>query len=202
MIHRSISLPNPPPPLLPPPSGLATCLQDTRTGISRNFLKLNSSKTEALITGSKTTLSKVQIAIAKDIIIDGLPVPLSSQVKSLSVSRENILSFAPHIKTSPRQLSSTFAIFPDSANPCLNQALKSWSKSSDHITPILIQLHYLPVQYRINYKNVMLTFKAPHNSAPNLSFWPPPGRHTFSFPAFILCRSSEHSHITPQHHEW
>ena len=40
------------------------------------------------------------------------------------------------------------------------------TKPSDHITPILIQLHWLPVQYRSNYKNLVLTFKVLHNLAP------------------------------------
>ncbi|KAF7640974.1 hypothetical protein LDENG_00002140, partial [Lucifuga dentata] len=40
------------------------------------------------------------------------------------------------------------------------------TKSSDHITPTLIQLHWLPVQQRINYKILLLTFKALHNLAP------------------------------------
>ncbi|KAM4521909.1 uncharacterized protein PAE49_001834 [Odontesthes bonariensis] len=40
------------------------------------------------------------------------------------------------------------------------------TKSPDHITPVLIQLHWLPVQYRIHYKNLLLTYKALHNLAP------------------------------------
>ena len=33
-------------------------------------------------------------------------------------------------------------------------------KKYDHITPILINLHWLPVRYRINFKILLLTFKA------------------------------------------
>jgi len=40
------------------------------------------------------------------------------------------------------------------------------TKSSDHITPVLIQLHWLPVQYRIDFKNLLLTYKTLHNLAP------------------------------------
>ncbi|KAF7641542.1 hypothetical protein LDENG_00278210 [Lucifuga dentata] len=40
------------------------------------------------------------------------------------------------------------------------------SKSSDHITHTLIQLHWLPVKQRINYKILLLTSKALHNLAP------------------------------------
>ena len=36
----------------------------------------------------------------------------------------------------------------------------------DHITPILHQLHWLPVLYRINFKIILLTFKAIHGLSP------------------------------------
>jgi hypothetical protein len=37
---------------------------------------------------------------------------------------------------------------------------------SSHITPILCELHWLPVSHRINYKIALLTFKALHDLAP------------------------------------
>ena len=39
-------------------------------------------------------------------------------------------------------------------------------KKSAHITPILHRLHWLPIQFRIQYKIILLTFKAHHCSAP------------------------------------
>ena len=36
----------------------------------------------------------------------------------------------------------------------------------DHITPVLIALHWLPIRYRIIYKILVLTFLAIHNLAP------------------------------------
>lgn len=41
------------------------------------------------------------------------------------------------------------------------------SKKHDHITPILRELHWLPVHYRINYKIALLTFKSLHGMAPD-----------------------------------
>ena len=35
-----------------------------------------------------------------------------------------------------------------------------------HITPLLINLHWLPVEYHIKYKILLFTFKAIHQSAP------------------------------------
>ena len=35
-----------------------------------------------------------------------------------------------------------------------------------HITPVLYELHWLPVEARINFKVLLLTFKAIHGQAP------------------------------------
>ena len=40
-------------------------------------------------------------------------------------------------------------------------------KKYDHITPVLRELHWLPVKYRINFKILLLTFKALHGIAPS-----------------------------------
>ena len=44
--------------------------------------------------------------------------------------------------------------------------LVAGSRKTSHITPVLYQLHWLPVQYRIEYKILLLTFKALHGFAP------------------------------------
>jgi hypothetical protein len=36
----------------------------------------------------------------------------------------------------------------------------------EHITPVLKQLHWLPIRFRIQYKIILLTFRALHNLAP------------------------------------
>ena len=40
-------------------------------------------------------------------------------------------------------------------------------KKYEHITPILIKLHWLAVSYRINFKILLLTFKALYGMAPS-----------------------------------
>ena len=40
-------------------------------------------------------------------------------------------------------------------------------KKYDHITPVLAELHWLPVSYRIIFKVLLLTFKALHQMAPS-----------------------------------
>ena len=41
------------------------------------------------------------------------------------------------------------------------------SRKHDHVTPILRQLHWLPVMYRIRFKVLMLVFKCLHGLAPS-----------------------------------
>jgi hypothetical protein len=40
------------------------------------------------------------------------------------------------------------------------------SRSSDHITPVLKELHWLPIRFRIRYKLILLTFKCLNDCAP------------------------------------
>ena len=44
--------------------------------------------------------------------------------------------------------------------------LLTGGKKYDHITPILEELHWLPVEYRLKFKVLLLTFKAVHDLAP------------------------------------
>ena len=41
-----------------------------------------------------------------------------------------------------------------------------YTAGSLHITPVLCELHWLPVSHRLNYKIALLTFKALHDLAP------------------------------------
>ena len=41
------------------------------------------------------------------------------------------------------------------------------TKKYDHITPVLFNLHWLPVFYRIHFKILILTFKAIYNMSPS-----------------------------------
>ena len=51
---------------------------------------------------------------------------------------------------------------------CQNNAARivSLRRKYDHITPVLKDLHWLPVEYRINYKILLLAYKAQHGMAP------------------------------------
>ena len=51
---------------------------------------------------------------------------------------------------------------------CQNNAARivSLRWKYDHITPVLKDLHWLPVEYRMNYKILLLAYKAQHGMAP------------------------------------
>ncbi|KXJ05812.1 hypothetical protein AC249_AIPGENE17706 [Exaiptasia diaphana] len=57
----------------------------------------------------------------------------------------------------------------DKLQRVLNYAARivTLSKRRDHITPLLKDLHWLPVRQRINYKILLLTFKALHGLTPS-----------------------------------
>ncbi len=49
--------------------------------------------------------------------------------------------------------------------------LVALSSSRQYITPVLRQLHWLPVEYRVKCKIITLTFKALHGKAPSYILW-------------------------------
>ena len=53
--------------------------------------------------------------------------------------------------------------------PFQNSAARMLTRTRkfDHISSILIKLHWLPIRHRINFKLIMLTWKALHDMAPN-----------------------------------
>lgn len=40
------------------------------------------------------------------------------------------------------------------------------TRKYDHITPVLVKLHWLPIERRIQYKLILQTFKALHRTSP------------------------------------
>ncbi|XP_060929417.1 uncharacterized protein LOC133003646 [Limanda limanda] len=76
-------------------SCLTACLGEIKTWMSSNFLKLNSSKTEALLVG---TPHQVQSSAITQLTFDGQVIPLSSTVTNLGVRFDSHLTFNDHIK--------------------------------------------------------------------------------------------------------
>ena len=73
--------------------------------------------------------------------------------------------------------------------------LVSRTKKRDHITPVLQELHWLPVEYRIVYKVMLITFKALHGMSPgyikDLICPYQPSRNLRSSSKNLLCHPSK-----------
>ena len=70
----------------------------------------------------------------------------------------------------------------------------SRSPSFEHISPVLQQLHWLPVKYRVEFKILLLTYKALHNLAPQ---YLTQLLHVYT-PSHALRSSSSISLVVPQ----
>ena len=155
-----------------PPSNLTKCLQDVNIWMTNNFLKLNTGKTEALLVGSRYALSKAQ---SFPLLIDNCPVNFSSQVKSLGVIFDGLLSFSSHINNISR-----------TASFHLRNITRLRSSLSQHCTEVLI--HAL-VTSRLDYCNSLLC-EIPKKQLHRLQL-------IQNSAAGIITRTRSFEHITP-----
>ena len=180
------------------------CIQAIRSWMIKDKLRMNDSKTEFMIIGTRKQLTKVNI--------DGLTVGESSIVPVTSVRNlgswfDQNLSMIPHINKICK--AASFHIYNirrirkyltieaahtlvhsivigslDYCNSLLckvpaihisklqriqNSAARLVCSTPrfNHITPVLFSLHWLPVTYRIEFKILVLTFKAIYQLAPS-----------------------------------
>ena len=183
---------------------MEACLDEIRTWMAVNLLKLNETKTEYILIGSKFNMPDLTsintITIGNDII------NAVDSVRNIGAVIDGRLTMIPHlnniIKTCYQHLRSigqirkylttaaTISLIHafitsklDNLNSLLyglldvqieklqliqNQAARLifQKKKYDSVSPLLLQLHWLPVKFRLDYKILLLTFKCLHNLAP------------------------------------
>ena len=182
---------------------LEACLQDVRLWMARNYLKLNDSKTDFLILGSKHHLKNVNIA---HITIGDEKVSASDSVKNIGAVLDSHLKMDKQVNQicksawynlyqlgkikkylSESQLKSVIQAFVisklDMNNGLLTGAPKyltsklqsiqnaaaklvSGMNRYDQTEPPLKELHWLPVQYRIDFKLLLLCYKSLNGHGP------------------------------------
>ena len=180
---------------------LQACLKDIKTWMTRNFLLLNSDKTEVIILGPKHLRDTLSNDIAA---LDDIALASNETVRNLGVIFDPDLSFDLHLKQISRtaffhlrniskirnvltqkdaeKLVNAFVTSRlDYCNSLLSgssrKSLKTLqlvqnaaacvltrTKKREHITPVLASLHWLPVKSRIEFKILLLTFKALNNT--------------------------------------
>ena len=179
------------------------CIAEIREWMKQNFLKLNDTKTEFLILGSRYNLpldDQVLLTIGNDKIKPTLKARNIGAIFDIHMNLHNhvtniIRSCNSHIRDiskirkylsedSTKRLVQAYVISRlDNLNSLLagicqteidrlqvvhNNAARVVARlrSSDHISHVRFQYHWLPVKYRIIYKVLILIFKALRGDAP------------------------------------
>ena len=182
---------------------MENCLIDVKSWMLSFKLKMNDSKTEFMIVGSRQQLDKLCVDSIK---VGDSVVTAVDNVRDLGAYLDKNMSMGAHIdakckaafkqlynlrrirKYLTREATETLVhsfIFShiDYCNALLydlpqyqikklqriqNMAAKLIFQQPkfSHNTPLLTQLHWLPVEYRIKFKLLMLTFKGVHKTAP------------------------------------
>ena len=183
-------------------SKMERLVNDIKSWMSNNMLKLNEDKTEIMVLNGARR-SDIDLP---SLMIGTESVSMSNSTTLLGVELDNTISLENHIRNTAKscffKLHNMFKIrkcitkeaaktmvhsmmtskldycnsilhgLPDSTVKSLVSVQKTAARlvtgtmKYDHITPVLRELHWLPIRRRIEYKILMLTFKCVHGIAP------------------------------------
>ena len=134
--------------------------------MSLSKLKLNPEKTEFIVFGSKAQHQKISSNIPVSILGSLLyPVDLTPEVAVLA-AYALVSSRLDYCNTLFRGLSCFNLHKLQSIQNILARIVANHRKYA-HVTPILKQLHWLPVKYRCMFKTATLVYKFLHSGSPS-----------------------------------
>ena len=160
------------PTTLLPPQSIVNCLQEIKTWMTTNLLKLNSKKTELMVMGPKAQLEKVGHFLLQ---VDGCSISPSPEVRNLGIILDSTLSFQSHIKSVTK---SAFFHLKNISRLC--------PSLSDSVAETLIHAF---ISSRLDYCNGVL-FGLPNKSIDRLQY-------VQNSAARVLTRTKRWQHITP-----
>ena len=171
------------------------CIDDIRSWMEHDKLLLNDEKTEFLVIGTRQQLSKVNIssitvrnsAIMKSSVVRNLgsyiddKLSMNSHINKVCNASfyylHNIRWIRKHLShhSSETLIHAFVSSWLDYCNSLLyelpqqNAAARLMFEQPKfcHITPVLSQLHWLPIKYCIEFKILLMTFKAIHGMVPD-----------------------------------
>jgi hypothetical protein len=184
-------------------SRMEACIEEIRSWMKDNYLKLNDSKTDFIIFGTPHDIDRVTewtVSVGDQLVFPSMTVKdigpmldsaltMESQINSVikscynqirNISRiryyltEEATKTLMHALVTSRldNMNALLYNLPDfqiqKLQKIQNHAARivKKSKKHDHITPLLFDLHWLPVKFRIDYKILLLVFKCLHGEGP------------------------------------
>ena len=219
-------------------TAMKSCIDDIKNWMLNDKLKLNDSKTEFLIIGSRQQLSKVNFNTLR--VGDAYITP-SNEIKNLGSWFDSQMKFDTNInkcckaaffhlfnirrirtflthETVQILINSFVTSRLDYCNSLyyglpasqINKLQRVQNAAArlichiprfEHTTPILHHLHCLPVKYRINFKVLLIVFKALNDLAPDyitelISIKPPSSYSTRSNSELLLQRPNFKTLVT------
>jgi hypothetical protein len=183
---------------------LESCVEEVKSWMENNLLKLNEDKTELIVFTPK---QKQHLFSDIKVTIGGCSISPKPHVKNLGVVFDKHLAMDKHVNTISRTchyhlrnigrirryltndacrtvVQSLVTSRLDYGNALLHGQPKTQTQRlqkiqntaarivaciprHEHITPVLKNLHWLPVEARIQYRVILLTFKALHDKCPS-----------------------------------
>ena len=170
-------------------------MNDVRAWMIDNQIKVNDDKRVALVLSSRNNRANHNITVIKIGVCDVTPRPTGRNIGVIFDSKMLVVSHIKHIcctsyyslrnyasiqsclaqKATVRLVNSLVCLLCDLPD-CLISKLQRVQNAAarlvvrrhgwEYITPFLVKLHWLPVEQRVQYSIVLLTFRAQHGLAP------------------------------------